>query len=54
MGLDVAFSGALHMIWEGRRTVVVDLGRIGAYKATLPASLAITPDEVAARYAGRN
>lgn len=44
----------LHMIWDGHRTVVVDLGRVGAYNATLPASLAITPDEVAAQYAGRN
>ena len=43
-----------HMIWDGHRTVVVDLGRVGAYNATLTASLAITPDEVAAQYAGRN
>jgi len=49
-----AFSGAPHMIWDGHRSVVVDLGRVGAYKAILPASLAITPDEVAAHYAGRN
>ena len=42
------------MISDGHRSVVVDLGRVGAYKATQPASLAITPDEVAAPYAGRN
>ncbi|MDP2010184.1 MAG: hypothetical protein Q8K11_08395 [Phenylobacterium sp.] len=54
VGLAGAWSGALHMIWEGHRSVAVDLGRVGAYNAPLPASLAITPDEVVAQYARRN
>ena len=54
VGLAGAFSGALNTIWKGHRTVVVDLGRVGAYNAPLPAPLAITPDEVAAHNAGPN
>jgi YjbE family integral membrane protein len=54
VGLAIVFSVALHMIWEGHRSVVVDLGEVRAYNAALPAPLAITPDEVAAHHAGPN
>ncbi|WP_340646706.1 YjbE family putative metal transport protein [Phenylobacterium sp.] len=54
LGLGIVFYVALHMIWEGHRSVVVDLGRVGAYNAALPAPLAITPDDLAAIQAGRN
>ncbi|MDO8802490.1 hypothetical protein [Phenylobacterium sp.] len=54
VGLAIVFSVALHMIWEGHRSVVVDLGEVSAYNAALPAPLAITPDQVAAHQAGRN
>ena len=54
VGLAIVFYVALHMIWEGHRSVVVDLRQVGAYNAALPAPLAIAPDEVAAHQAGRN
>ncbi|MBP6546284.1 MAG: YjbE family putative metal transport protein [Phenylobacterium sp.] len=54
VGLAIVFSVALHMIWEGHRSVVVDLGEVRAYNTALPAPLAITPDEVAAHNAGPN
>lgn len=54
VGLAIVLYVALHMIWEGHRSVVVDLEGVSAYNAALPAPLAITPDEVAAHQAGRN
>jgi hypothetical protein len=37
------------MVWEGARTVAIDLDRTEQYNAHLPKSLAITPGEAAQR-----
>ena len=50
---DTAVAVGLSAAGLRRRSVVVDLGHVGAYNATLPASLAITPDPVVAQFAGR-
>jgi hypothetical protein len=36
------------MIWEGHRSVVIDLHKTEAYNAAMPSFLDITPDELAA------
>ena len=36
----------MHMIWEGHRSVVIDLGRVDSYNAVAPGFLDITNDEV--------
>ena len=46
IGLAIVFYVSLHMIWEGHRQVVVQLGRTAQYNATAPAFLDITPEEV--------
>ena len=38
---------ALHMIWEGHRQLVVDLGRTAQYNAAAPAFIDIGPEEEA-------
>jgi YjbE family integral membrane protein len=45
VGLVIVLYVALHMIWEGHRQVVVDLGRDADYNAAAPAFLDITPEE---------
>jgi YjbE family integral membrane protein len=43
VGLAIVFYVALHMIWEGHRTVVVDLGKTAPYNAVMPKALDIQP-----------
>src|SRR5262252_1929404 len=43
VGLLVVVYVALHMIWDGHRTVVMDLNLVGQYNSVAPASLEITP-----------
>ncbi|PHY22181.1 TerC family protein [Caulobacter sp. BP25] len=47
VGLVIVLYVAVHMIWEGHRSVVMDLNQTGAYNAAAPAPLDISPDEVA-------
>jgi YjbE family integral membrane protein len=49
LGLVIIFYVALHMIWEGHRTVVIDLGKTNQYNAVVPKSLDIKPDEASER-----
>jgi YjbE family integral membrane protein len=46
VGLIIVLYVALHMMWEGHRTVVIDTGRVDAYNAFMPFA-DITPEEVA-------
>ncbi|HEY2357648.1 MAG TPA: TerC family protein [Phenylobacterium sp.] len=50
-GLVIVLYVALHMIWEGGRTVAIDLGGIRTYNAAMPAPLDISPAEAAKRKA---
>ncbi|RAK58310.1 TerC family protein [Phenylobacterium hankyongense] len=52
VGLAIVFYVALHMIWEGARTVAIDLNRTAGYNAAMPKSLDIKPGEVVERKAG--
>ena len=45
VGLLIVLYVALHMMWEGHRQVVVDLGRDAQYNAMAPAFLDISPEE---------
>ena len=47
VGLAIVLYVALHMIWEGHRSVVMDLHQTAAYNAAAPAPLDIQPDEIA-------
>jgi YjbE family integral membrane protein len=47
VGLVIVLYVAFHMIWEGHRSVVMDLNKTSAYNAAAPAPLDISPDEVA-------
>ncbi|HEY8614725.1 TerC family protein [Phenylobacterium sp.] len=47
VGLLIVLYVALHMMWEGHRTVVVDLGRTPAYNAAVPDFMDIGPAEEA-------
>lgn len=47
VGILVVVYVALHMIWEGYRGGVVDLGQTKAYNAIMPSWLDIQPDEAA-------
>ena len=47
IGLLIVLYVALHMMWEGHRSVVVDLGQTPAYNALMPTPLDITPEEEA-------
>ena len=49
LGLAIVFYVALHMMWEGHRTMVIDMDRTADYNAHVPAMLAISPGEVAER-----
>ncbi|HZZ69874.1 MAG TPA: YjbE family putative metal transport protein [Phenylobacterium sp.] len=46
VGLAIVLYVALHMIWTGSRTVVIDLGKTPAYNAVMPGPLDIKPTEV--------
>jgi YjbE family integral membrane protein len=43
IGLLIVLYVALHMMWQGHRDVVEDLGRTGEYNAVMPAPLDIKP-----------
>ena len=47
IGLAIVLYVALHMIWQGHRSVVMDLHETAAYNAAAPAPLDIKPDEIA-------
>ncbi len=47
LGLLVVLYVALHMVWQGHRQVVADLGETARYNAVMPSFLDITPDEAA-------
>jgi YjbE family integral membrane protein len=49
LGLAIVLYVALHMIWTGSRTVVIDLGKTPAYNAVMPDPLDIKPSEVERR-----
>ena len=49
LGLAIVFYVALHMMWEGHRAMVIDMGRTADYNAHVPDPLDITPAEVAER-----
>ncbi len=49
IGLIIVFYVALHMVWEGSRTVIIDLGKVDAYNAAAPDRVDIRPEEVAGR-----
>ena len=45
LGLAVVFYVALHMIWQGHRDVVVDLGHGEAYNQLMPEALELKPED---------
>jgi YjbE family integral membrane protein len=47
LGLAIVLYVALHMIWEGHREVIVDLGHGEAWNAVMPAFLDLKPEELA-------
>lgn len=47
IGLVIVLYVAVHMIWEGHRSVVMDLDKTAAYNAAAPGPLDISPDELA-------
>ncbi len=47
VGLAIVFYVSLHMIWEGSRTVAIDLGKTEAFNAAMPTAFEISPAEVA-------
>jgi YjbE family integral membrane protein len=47
VGLVIVLYVSLHMMWEGHRSVVMDLGRTGDYNAVMPDPLDISPRETA-------
>ncbi|WP_426013278.1 TerC family protein [Caulobacter sp. DWR2-3-1b2] len=48
IGLAIVLYVAGHMIWEGHRSVVMDLDKTAAYNAAAPSIIDITPAELAA------
>lgn len=50
LGLAIVVYVACHMIWEGSRTVAIDLGQTQQYNAAMPAPLDISPTEAAKRH----
>jgi YjbE family integral membrane protein len=56
LGLIVVIYVALHMVWDGYRGVMIDLGEVARYNAAVPRALQITPAEIAghrAEHAGK-
>jgi predicted tellurium resistance membrane protein TerC len=49
VGLVIVFYVALHMVWEGVRTVTIDLGKVDQFNAATPDRFDIIPEEVAER-----
>jgi YjbE family integral membrane protein len=52
LGLVIVLYVALHMVWQGARTLAIDLGKTAAFNAVMPAPLDISPKEVAKRKGG--
>jgi YjbE family integral membrane protein len=52
VGLVIVLGVSLRMIWEGHRSVVVDLHGTGRYNAVMPDPLDISPKEAAAHRNG--
>ena len=50
VGLAIVFYVSLHMVWEGARTVAIDLGKVDQYNAVAPDALDITPREMTERH----
>jgi YjbE family integral membrane protein len=48
IGLAIVLYVAAHMIWEGHRSVVIDLHKTEAYNAAMPSFLDITAEDLAA------
>jgi YjbE family integral membrane protein len=48
VGLAIVLYVACHMVWEGHRSVVIDLHKVEAYNAAAPSFLDITKEELAA------
>jgi len=48
IGLAIVLYVAAHMIWEGHRSVVIDLHKTEAYNAVMPSFLDITAQDLAA------
>ncbi len=46
VGLVIILYVSLHMLWEGHRTVVIDLGHTAQYNTMSPDALDISPDEI--------
>lgn len=46
VGLVIVLYVALHMVWDGARSVIVRTDRMDAFNASAPAFLDITPEEV--------
>ncbi len=44
IGLAIVLYVALHMMWEGHRDIVRDLGQVDSYNAIVPGFMAIHPD----------
>jgi predicted tellurium resistance membrane protein TerC len=51
VGLAIVLYVALHMIWQGHRSVVIDLGHTPAYNTTAPDVVDISPEEEKSREA---
>jgi YjbE family integral membrane protein len=49
IGLFIVLYVALHMMWQGHRTIAIDLGRTAEYNAVVPDFMDITPEEAAAQ-----
>ncbi|WP_372786892.1 TerC family protein [Phenylobacterium sp.] len=47
IGLAIVLYVAAHMIWEGTRTVFIDLGKTHTYNRAMPGPLDIKPGEIA-------
>lgn len=54
LGLVVVLYVALHMVWDGHRDAVIDMGETARYNAAAPAWLRITPAEIALRQAHKH
>jgi len=50
VGLAIVFYVSLHMLWEGARTVAIDLGKVEQYNAAMPRNFEITPNEMTERH----
>jgi YjbE family integral membrane protein len=49
LGFAIVFYVALHMVWEGTRTVAIDTGETARYNNVMPNALDISPAEKAER-----